>query len=811
MTPAPAVFCLSCGALAFEILLVRVLHIIQWHHFAFMIISLALLGYGASGTVLTIAQNRLLDRFPFAFAASAVGFSLSSLAAIALAQHIRFNPLEMLWDAGQFGRLFKVYLVLSLPFFFAASGAGLALARHRGRIHRIYLADLLGAGTGAAAALGLLTAFSPTDSIRIASTLGFVAAALGLFDPSRRRTFLYLAGLAGCALLWSAAFPHALLAPRVSEYKGLSMALRTPGARIVEERHSPLGWVVLVESPKVPFRIAQGLSLACDAPVPAQLGLFIDGDGPIPVLTSPDRSESTAYLDCLLTALPYRLVADPRVLVLGLGGGTDAVLAHRLGAASVDAVETNADLLELVRKASADDAAGGASWLQRTHIHLGEPRSTMERTSKNYDLIHLSALGALSGSAAGAHGLSETYGATVEAFETYLEHLAPGGFLAVTQTIALPPRATLKLVATVLSAMERTKTPHPEQRLAVLRNWNTALVLVKKGAITESESAAIRSFSEAHSFDLVFLPGIESSEINRFNVLERPYFHEGVRRLLEKDRDTFLHDYPFDLKPATDDRPYFFHFFKWSTFPEFFALRGRGGLPLIEWAYPVLAATLGQAALSSIVLVMLPLRFLKRPGNRSNGPLKRRAGPYFLSLGLAFLFVEIALIQKFILLLGRPIYAMTATVAPFLVCAGLGSGFSKAWASRVAGAHRFFEGRAIGVTALLVGLIVLSAALLLPGLVQYLMPAPAALRWFAALGIAAPLAFFMGMPFPLGLSLLSRRAETLIPWAWGVNGFASVLSAVLTMVFAIHWGYRAVLLSAAMLYLVAAVLFWNED
>jgi hypothetical protein len=268
---------LSAAAVAYEVLLIRLFSIVLWQHFAAAAISLALLGYGASGTFVTW----LLRRFRASFSAGAALFGLAAPACFAVSQRVPFNPMALGWGAGEWMRFGAMYVVLAVPFFLAATCLGLSF-RHLGdRIPRLYCADLAGAGSGAVAVVGLLHLLEPPACLRVVGVAGFAAAALGaisrLPEGWPRRAWAPAALLtlgAGLSIGW----PEAWVAPRMSEYKGLSEALRVPGARVLEERWSPLGGVALVESPRVPFRHAPGLSPTCPAEIPEQLGLFSDGE-----------------------------------------------------------------------------------------------------------------------------------------------------------------------------------------------------------------------------------------------------------------------------------------------------------------------------------------------------------------------------------------------------------------------------------------------------------------------------------------------------------------------------------------------------
>jgi hypothetical protein len=421
----------------------------------------------------------------------------------------------------------------------------------------------------------------------------------------------------------------------------------------------------------------------------------------------------------------------------------------------------------------------------------------------------VSLLDAFSATTAGLYALNESYLYTVEALQDYLSLLRNDGFLALTRWLRIPPRDGLKLFATALAALKANGVTHPERQLALIRSWKTATLLVKRGPFTAAEIQKIRQFCNERSFDVVYYPGITAPEVNRFNQLASPYFYEGTQQLIGEQADSFFRDYKFHVRPARDDRPYFFHFFKWRSFPEIVAMKSRGGLPLLEWGYPILVASLIQASLASFVLILLPLRRLKRSGTalRHRG----RIGFYFFALGLAFLFIEMASIQRFILFLSHPLYAIAVILAAFLVFAGLGSGSSARLATRCD--RDVTRGRLKAVFLAVSGIVVISALYLwlLPLLFHSLMPLSDVSRIAVTVLLIAPLAFFMGMPFPLGLSLLGRHGATMIPWAWGINGCASVLSAILATLMAIDFGFTAVTTVACGLYILAALALRRVD
>jgi hypothetical protein len=399
--------------------------------------------------------------------------------------------------------------------------------------------------------------------------------------------------------------------------------------------------------------------------------------------------------------------------------------------------------------------------------------------------------------------LNENYLYTVEAIGAYLEHLEPGGLLTITRWLRVPPRDSLKLAATVIEALREQGVSRPETRIAMIRGWNTVTLLARNGPFTPVDISSLKAFAQPRSFDTAWYPSMPSAEANRYNQLDRPYLYEGITALLGDASEDFADRYKFHIVPATDDRPYFFHFFKWRVLPEILAMRKRGGASMVEWGYLVLLATLAQAVILGSVFILLPLTF-----SRQRWPATRGAGMggYFFLLGLAFLFIEMAFIQKFILFLSHPLYSVAVVLAGFLVFAGLGSACSgwPVWRSKS------FGHSTVTLAVIAISIITLSYIFLLPALFDRLIGLADVFKVVISLALIAPLAFCMGMPFPLGLRQLAGNMPDFIPWAWGINGFASVISAALATLLAIQFGFSFVLLAALVLYGCALLLFHNS-
>ena len=791
-----AVALLSAATLGYEVLLTRLLAIVQWHHFAFLVISTALLGFGASGAFLVVVGNRLrVPAGPF-LALCALAFAVAAPACFALAQRVPFNVLELPWSLRPLGWLLVIELLLAMPFFIAATGIGRTLIVFGDRLSRVYAVDLAGAGAGAALAVGLLW-WLPPD--RAPGGLGAMAALAGGLAVVRARRSTRWALLAFAAVIFVLLItgPAGWNELRISPFKPLPQALRVSGAKLAETRSGPLGLVSAVENEKVPLRWAPGLSLLARAPVPEQVALFVDGDGPIAIPRRPRGSPPPAYLDALPSALPYHLQARPRVLVLGAGGGAPVLQALGGGAPEVDAVELQPDVGALARDRYNGFAAGTLDPPPAVRLHVGDPRAFVEAArGGEYDLIQVDALGA---SPSGLHALKAERLLTVESMRAMLARLAPRGLVAITGWSELPPRSGPRLLATLLEALAAEGIEPAAEHLAWIRSWNTNTLVASRTPLSRAQVAAVRSFARTRAFDLVHVPGMEAGEANRYNVMERPWFREAAVRLLGPEREEFIRGYKFDIRPATDDRPYLWSFFRWAHAPEILALSREGGIGLLAIGYLALPAALVQAAVASAALILLPLLLVRRRAGRGVPGARRGAAlAGFFALGLAFLMMEIAFISRFTVILSHPLHALVVVLAAFLVFAGVGSGLA---------GRRDSRGGRGSIAWPAAGIVVLAVACLaaLPWLTSVLLGAAPHVKIAAAIALVAPIATFMGMPFPRALARLRRLDPDLVPWAWGVNGCASVIGAVLATGLAVHLGQTIVITCAALLYATAAL------
>ena len=805
---------LSAASLTFEINLTRLFSVAQFYHFAFMIVSVALLGFGASGTALallsSLCQKPAKFQKPVEESLGWLGLAAgaSTLGAYLLTNWLPLDSFSLAWDSKQVGVLVLHYLVLASPFFFSGFAVGLLLAAFPQAAGQTYAANLLGSALGCVLALVAPPRLGGEGTVVLSSGLATLVPfiSLGKATPNQRpvaatRRFWPWAprvlslGLLVCAfvdlvLRFTGQPSFAGLDLRLSPYKNLSYALQYPGAQVIYRRWNAFSRIDVVRSSGV--RSLPGLSYRYLQPPPPEDGLLVDGDDLSAIVLPNADPEFAAYLPA---AIGFRLRPQAETLVLEPRGGLDIFLALAQGARRVTAVEANSLIVE---------AAGAVYDDPRVDTVVESDRSYLRRTSKRFDIIVLSLTTAYHPVRSGAYSLAEDYRDTVEAFEAALARLKPDGLLIVTRWLQMPPSECLRAFALAATAMERSGGD-PHDRIVAFRGYNTATLLAKNSPFTAGELSAIREFAASRAYDMTYALGLRPEESNRYNILPEPVYYQAFTALLSaQPRTAFYAAYPYEITPPTDDRPFFGHFFKWSQAGQVWAELGKTWQPFGGAGYFVILALLALATLLAGLLILLPLAaqgFVVRARGSAGGdrPPPRPTAPqgahdsrtpalamwfhflYFSLIGFAYLLVEIPLIQRFILYLGHPAYAMTAVLFGLLLFSGMGS----QW------------GRRISLQTALVVLVVLLLCSLvgLPALLSVTLGLPLTLRLGVTVLLLAPIGFLMGIPLPAGIQRLLRDDEraTEVPWLWAVNGSASVVSAVLAALLALSFGFTWVL------------------
>jgi hypothetical protein len=777
-----AVSILSASIVTYEIQLMHFFTIVQWHHFAYMIISIALLGFGASGTVISIFRKWMLQRKDFLLPFLMISSGLLMAITIRASRNdfFLFDSYTLFVDRSQFSRLLGTYFLFFLPFFSGALAIGLIFVKKVSNIGTFYFSDLLGSGMGGGLAIFLLWYFSPQEISSVIAILPIMAGALII--TKKTRLFLITYGLISLTVLiifFNSPFD---LIP--SQFKAISYALNLPDAKIDHEISSPYGLVQVVSSPVQ--RYAPGLSLTYDKSVPPSPVIFNNGDwyASIPPWSKKDTSHILNYTTM---ALPYALLDPKSVLLFNAGGGLEISHALINGAEKITATEPNATVLSLLKNEYAA-LTDSLFYNPKIEIHAQASRTFLNQTGEKYDLIQVPLLGAFGGSV-GLNALQEQYLLTQEALAEMWKKLDPNGMIVLSSWIDIPPKISLKTAATLAESLEFLAKENSLDHVVIIRSWGTLTYVIKKLPLNSNDINKVKAFCEQYNFDPVLLPGITAQERVQFNSMEDDNFFNNLEGMFNSQREKIIQDYDFNIQSTTDNKPYFFQFLRWKKYPALVTTMGEKSMVFLELGYLIVLVTFIQVIILALLFIILPLfRIGLKGGN------KAWVIVYFSALGFGYMFLEIVFIKYFVLYLGHPIYSVATVISIMLISSGLGSYYS----SRL---KRHLK-TLLKITGIITGLILLYSFFIGAFLSTTVGLANTLKIAITGIIIALP-SFFMGMPFPLGLKIVDQFKKSNVPWAWGINGCMSVISTSLAVIIAVEMGFMAMLLFAAFAYGIA--------
>ena len=524
------------------------------------------------------------------------------------------------------------------------------------------------------------------------------------------------------------------------------------------------------------------------------LFMDIDSAASTPILKGTGNPGDAAYLRYELTALAYHLVERSggfTALVIGPGGGRDLLSALVFGARHVDGVEINPIIARDVMLDRFRAYSGGVYANPNVAIHIDDGRSFVRRSTEQYDVIQASLVDTWAATAAGAYTLTENSLYTTEAFGEYLDHLSDNGLLTITRWVF----DGLRLVSLAQDACA-ARGLDPSQHLAIVQLDRVATFLLKKSPFTATDTARLEQLADELGFRVLYAPGTRPGPLSEDPADTRPpgTSPADYRRLvMAPDRDAFLAAYPLDVSPTTDDRPFFFHTTRVRD--QFDVAFGRS--MLFGNGLSALLTLLGISVLLVALFIVGPLVL---GGDRPAAGWGRWL-VYFGALGAGFMLLEVALLQRFVLLLGHPVYSLTVTLFSLLLGTGLGSLISR----RVAAGR--VKGAALRALAGVFALALVSAVALSP-LIDLAMPWPLLFRIATAAALLIPVGVLLGIPLPAGMRLVAATRPDLIPWSWGINGALSVVGATVAVFLAMNWGFSVTLSTAALAYgLASAAMF----
>jgi spermidine synthase len=760
----------SFASLLLELALTRLFSVVLFYHFAFLAISIALLGLGAGGVFAYLLKHRLESISTRALASRlCMANAILNVAVLEIVLHSRVS-LEV--SGMNFVRLTILYLAAAVPFFLTGLLFSIVFARETGRITRLYGADLCGGALACLAVVPVLNWLGGPNAILVASLALSAAAIIWAEASTVRRNALILA--LALALLTLANYSGRLI--DIVYAKGM---FRDPA------------WVE--------FARWNALSrVEVDRQGGAKV-IVIDADASTYIMNA-DLShwQGTIWEHNLMSAPPALAnVLRPHgdFAIIGPGGGVDVLRAVANGSNSVTGIEINPIIATTIMRGRYADYAQHLYDRPDVHIHVTDGRSFIRASPQRFDVVQMTLVDTWASTAAGAFALSENNLYTVNAFREYFDHLKPDGMIAITRWEFRNPREALRVISVAMDALHELGVASPAHNFIVAsqgalnEDGIPVVVLAKKTAFTSEEEAAVaKHFARYSELTPLYLPSQPGS--NPFSEL-----------IASNDPYTFARNYAYNVAPVNDNAPFFFFTLKPGQ------ILGEQGLRHgIDWKVNLGVLVLLLVLVISIVAVLafLILPLALRPGGKRQSP-----GPlfYFVAVGLGYILVEIAFIQRFVLFLGHPTYALTVVIFLLMLSSGAGSLFSRIWIPKPEMGW---------VPLVLVVVTILADVVFLPNRLAALVGMDFGYRLMVSGVLLIPLGFVMGMPFPTGLRALApspapefpagaNASDNAVEWAWAMNAAASVLGSVLAMVIAIQFGLTVTLACGAAAYVIALV------
>ena len=751
---APALFLVTLATVMFEVLLTRIFSLTMWYHFAFMAISMAMLGltFGALLVFLRPAAwpaPHLLSRMAWV----ALGFS-ATMAAFALLHAFLFVPSP---DTN-FVPMLATFIAAAVPFVLGGVFVSLALTRFPARIAPLYAIDLAGAGTGCIAVIGALHWLDGVAAVLACAALAALAAAT-LGRSTLRMAALGMTVLLAGVSLWSgvhlASQGLALLPLRY--VKGMEQAA------IDYERWNSFSRIAVL-SPQQPTPAAWSLSPAYNGPAPAtSRWLQIDATAGTQLVRFDGDPAKLEFLRWDLTNFVQHLRSRSAVAIVGAGGGRDVLAAHLFGQHRIVAVEINPNILE-VTNGRFGAYTGHLDREPEVRFVNDEARSYLTRTDERFDIVELNFIDTWAATAAGAFVLTENSLYTVEAWRVFLDRLRGDGLLSVTRGVG-PEMG--RLVALGRAALLASGAAAPERHMVVVSNtrphagsWGPmGLLLVRKTPFDEADLARIRALAERMDFNVELAPGYAKGRILGALATGEP--------LEELRLGATNYDAP------SDDQPFFFNMLRPTHW--FFVEGSRNSL--YHQSVDVLMKLFVAVAVLVLLCLLLPLRLARQQLKRGDGALLA----YFAAIGTGFMLIEISMMERLIVFLGHPIYSLSVILFSLLMAAGLGAALSArlpAERLRVWGPN---------IVALIVAVLIAAGLAVVP-VIGMLAGASTPARITASAALLGLMGVWMGTAFPLGMRLVADGSARLGPWLWGVNGATSVFASVLAIVIAMAAG-----------------------
>ncbi len=795
------VFLVTLATLMQQILLTRIFSVTMWYHFAFMAISVAMFGMTVGAIIVYLRPSV----FTAAGAPRQLAANTLLYAITALVSFIVYLQIPFIGDTSAAGIIYLTlsYVVIAVPFVFSGIVVSIALTKFPQHVSRLYAADLIGAATGCIVLIFTLevVADGPTAVLVVAALGAASAYAFALAIP---KSGMRVAALAATVLFAVGAVVHTGLVRadrpliRIAKVRGIENV----GNKYV--RWNSFSRVHVAGDPNTP-RAPEGWGLSertvpPDYKIP-QLAMAIDvWAGTMITKYDGQNLEPLSFLREDVTNLAHYIRRDGDVFVIGVGGGRDVLSALVFDQKSVTGVEINENVLRATNDVFGD-FSGHLDRNPKVKFAVDEARSYIARSEEKYDIIQISLIDTWAATAAGAFVLSENSLYTVEAWQTFLQSLKPNGVLSVSRWYYTHrPGEMYRITTLAREALRRIGIDNPRDHVIIARAPRASgmpgkfgngigTIMVSPDPFTADDIATLQREVERLGFELSLTPDAADNEV--------------FEKILSGDNlDEFLASLPIDVSPPTDDKPFFFQMLRFRDFmkplTENLLDPNRVNLQSIQMLGLLLVLVTALTILCVIVPLALSSGFAQLRGST---PLL----VYFLGIGFGFMFIEISQMQRLMVFLGHPTYALSVVLFTLLLGGGIGSYLTE----RLPGGNS--NARKIALGAVVVAVIVFG--LITTQVVRGLDGATTTVRVTAAAAILLSMGLFMGMPFPIGIGAAAGRADALKPWLWGINGAASVTCTVLATVVALTWGISASFWAGVACYVMAfgAYIWWRRS
>ena len=766
---------IALTTLFYELSLIRILDVLWYPHFAYMVITLALLGFGISGVATSIISDKkefgdkalLLLTLLLAASYAGVFFLLNRF-------HIDFDNFPSVAYLG--AKVLLIFSGLIIPFFLSGLILSILFTQHADRFGKLYFWDLIGASVGCLLVPLLIPAYGGPGLLFVASALAFLALTL----ISRWKV---VSALALIAALGVGGFQ--LFCFDKDNYLEINFHMDKRGFRTLQGGRILTRWDPISRIDLIQYR-KEYVWVAYDGGTQTSYFYNFDGDYKKLRASLPAKSRDQFWDKFVFSSHWLKEGTSPDVLIIGAAGGQETKGAVAFGAHSVDAIEMVGAVIDLGKEKYATEPYNNPI----VNAVRGEGRSFLRSSNKKYDIIQMMSNHTTSSVASGSGAVSPNYLQTVDAYKEYFSHLTENGVLHINHHVY--PR----MVLTAARAWKEMGKKDFERHVLLYYGgqwYNLPLLLIKMQPWTEEEVAKVHALM-AEGFTRVHNPlEPEKSGLD-------PAFFTGTLppELLAK--------IPYRMDVPTDDKPFFNHFrkrFKPVAMDEPYVETSikvllndsiKHGLPM-DVIHLIVSA--GATLLIAVVCLFGPLLFSKVGREPWSG--KAAFVSYFACLGAGFIAIELVFIQFFHKLVGFPLYTYASVVFAFLVSAGLGSYMTDATSLHKKKIMKFLP--FVGIPLYGVVLLVLKDPLL-----NYFLQWQTFARMAAAVLLIAPLGFCLGMPFAVGIASSYQKGRGAVGWAWAVNGLFTVLGSVFSILLAMYIGFTATLYLAFGLYVLAGFL-----